>query len=147
MKTDLGEMEQKALQSRQRGDIVEAVNLYKAIVDEEPGYEHGMIFYDLAGCYEDLGEMQLALEAYQQAVVHGRGDPTIIGGLASFLYLHGDPKEAIQCYLDLLKIEHTANDTDAVQSTEKALENLAERVGWGQEFLRQKIREALDTSI
>ena len=147
MQGNLMQMEQEALQSRERGDLVEAVKLYLAIVDEEPAYEQGMIFFDLAGCYEDLGKIELAMEAYRRAAIHGKGDPTIVGGLASFLYLHGDPREAMERYLELLKIENKAKDTDGIQSTKEALEELAKRAGVSEEFLTNKIREALEAPV
>src|SRR5436190_21573905 len=94
MKSHLIDIERKALQLRNTGQLKEAAELFAVIVKEQPDWEHGMAFYNLAYCYEDLGELALAEKCYRDALRYEPTNPYFTGGLASFLYLHGDTDEA-----------------------------------------------------
>jgi hypothetical protein len=61
MKHDLVELETKALDLRNAGKFAEAAEIFSAIVRERPDWEHGLAFYDLANCYEDMGHFDKAL--------------------------------------------------------------------------------------
>lgn len=86
---DLLELERRALGAMSAGNLKEAVALYTEIVAQNPGWEHGTAQYCLAACYEDLGELTPAEECYRKALSYEPENPTFIGGLASFLHLHG----------------------------------------------------------
>ncbi|MGY8637240.1 tetratricopeptide repeat protein [Bradyrhizobium sp. 14AA] len=86
---DLLELEQRARNAMNAGRLKEAATLYAKIVAQDPGWEHGEALHSLAGCYEDLGELVLAEECYRRALSYEPENPTFIGGLASFLHLHG----------------------------------------------------------
>src|SRR5713101_2028982 len=90
MKSHLIETDRKALQLRNTGHLKEAAELFATIVKEQPDWEHGTAFYNLAGCYEDLGELTLAEQCYRDALRYEPKNPHFLGGLASFIYLHGD---------------------------------------------------------
>src|SRR2546426_1005955 len=99
MESDLVKLETEALASRNAGDQKRAVELLSAIVTEQPDWEHGEAFCDLAGCYEDLGEFDKAEESYRRAIDYGPANPYFWGGYASFLYLHRDPQTAFDAHL------------------------------------------------
>ena len=60
---------------------------------EQPDWEHGFGFHYLAGCYE-MGKLELAEKCYNAALQYEPANPILFGGLASFLYLHGEPEKA-----------------------------------------------------
>jgi Tfp pilus assembly protein PilF len=86
---ELLELERRALGALNAGRLKEAAALYAEIVAQNPGWEHGTALYGLACCYEDLGELTLAEECYRRALSHEPANSIFIGGLASFLHLHG----------------------------------------------------------
>ncbi|BCA05227.1 Tfp pilus assembly protein PilF [Bradyrhizobium diazoefficiens] len=86
---DLLELEKLALGAMNAGHLKEAAALYAEIVALNPGWEHGAALYSLACCYEDLDELTSAEECYRRALSYEPESPTFIGGLASFLHLHG----------------------------------------------------------
>jgi Tfp pilus assembly protein PilF len=86
---DLLQLEQRALDAMIAGHLKEAATRYAEIVAQNPGWEHGTALYGLACCYEDLGELLLAEECYRRALSYEPENPTFIGGLTSFLHLHG----------------------------------------------------------
>jgi tetratricopeptide (TPR) repeat protein len=98
------ELEQEALKLTNQGDFKTAIELYKKIVEENPNYEFGACFYNMACCYEELGELEKARENYLKAIEYS-DDSIKLGGYASFLYLHGDTEEALEAHLKLLGFE------------------------------------------
>jgi len=86
---ELLELEQRALCAMNAGLLKEAAALYAEIVAQNPAWEHGTALYSLACCYEDLGELTLAEECYRRALNYEPENSIFIGGLTSFLHLHG----------------------------------------------------------
>jgi len=86
---DLLGLEQRAVGAMNAGHLKEAAVFYAEIIAQNPGWEHGTALYGLACCYEDLGELRLAEECYRRALSYEPENPIFIGGLASFLHLHG----------------------------------------------------------
>jgi len=107
MSERLIELEKEALKMQSSGDLQTAIKLYKEIIKEDPGYEFGICFYNLACCQEDIGELGAAEENYLKSIEYDNEDVVRLGGYASFLYLHGKPKAAFAAYLKLLKLEKT----------------------------------------
>jgi tetratricopeptide (TPR) repeat protein len=105
----LVQWEQEALYKMNHGDIEGAIQLFKKILEVNPNYEHGLAFYNLAGCLEDIKEYKQAEENYLKALEYGPYDTIILGGYASFLYLHGDTQKAFDYHLLLLKEERKFN--------------------------------------
>jgi tetratricopeptide (TPR) repeat protein len=129
MKSGLVEIEQKALNARNAGRLEEAAKLYETTVTERPDYEHGTAMYCLACCYEDLKNIASAEECFRKALQYEPENPIFLGGLASFLYIHGDPAESFQTHLVLLRTLRGAGLQARAKSTETALKALAERIG------------------
>jgi tetratricopeptide (TPR) repeat protein len=105
MNTNLRELEREAFEARERGDFRKAITLYEKIAQESPNWEHGQIFYDLAGCYEDTNDLPKAEENYQRALHIQPTFYIFVEGYASFLYRKGELGSAFDWYLNALKIE------------------------------------------
>jgi hypothetical protein len=56
IKSDLINLEKRALDLWKSGHVKEASGIFSTFVEEQPGWEHGSAFYNLACCYEDLNE-------------------------------------------------------------------------------------------
>jgi Flp pilus assembly protein TadD len=140
MKSDLINLEKKALALRNAGRLSEAVELFSTIVKEQPDWEHGAAFYNLACCYEDLGELVLAERCYGDALRYQPKNPIFLGGFASFLYLHGDPQKAFDTHLTLLEIENSNGAKDRVNSIALALNPLGEKIGLSRHAVAAKIK-------
>lgn len=141
MKSHLIEIEQRALKALTAGHLKEAANLFESIVNEMPDWEHGTALYSLACCYEDLGNITSAEESYREALQYEPENPTFLGGLASFLYLHGDPAESFNCHLALLQVERDHANELRAKSTETALKALGKRMGLTDSAVAERIAE------
>jgi len=141
MDTLLVELETEGLNRLNQGDIEQAANIFAKIVSKLPDYEHGMCFYDLAGCLEDLGNFEKAEENYLAAIKYDPDDLIRLGGYASFLYLHGDPKKAFDAHLHLLFLESERGQTEDVENTTLAVKALGKRLGLSENEVERKINE------
>jgi Flp pilus assembly protein TadD len=139
MKSHLIEIEQKALKARNTGRLEEAAKFYEMIVTEMPDWEHGTAVYSLACCYEDLGNISSAENYYRKALQYEPENPTFLGGLASFLDLHGDPVESFKCHVALLHVERARGNESRATSTETALKALAKRMGLSDDEVAESI--------
>jgi len=126
MKSDLVKLEQDALKLMNSGKKAEAAELFSAIIKEQPSWEHGEAFYNLAVCYEDLGELHKAAENYLQALKYEPRNPYFLGGYASYLYLHGEPNAAFEAYLRLWRFE--GNEQESADKTLLVLRELSKRL-------------------
>jgi tetratricopeptide (TPR) repeat protein len=140
MEHSLIKLEQEALALMNAGNFKQAAELFSTIIRSNPEYEHGMCFYNLAGCYEDLGEYEKAEECYRRALQYVPTDQIRLGGYASFLYLHGAPHQAFDVYLSLFKLERTTGNKGEAEKTELVLKDLARKIGLADEALAEKIK-------
>jgi Tfp pilus assembly protein PilF len=129
MRADLAKLEQEALSLMNSGDIKQAAELFSRIIEQRPDYEHGQTLYNLAGCYEDLGQLDEAKRYYLRALEYGPHNEIILGGYASFLYLYGDPQQAFDAHLTLLRLERSNRNSQGAERTVIALKELAKRLG------------------
>jgi Flp pilus assembly protein TadD len=136
----LVELEQRALDFRNSGHLEEAAKLFSKIVKEQPDWEHGMGFYNLAGCYEDLGRLELAEEYYNAALRFEPANPIYLGGLASFLYLHGEPEKAFSTHLELLRVEKMNKHESGIESLILASRALGKKM----ELSESEVTERID---
>ena len=127
MSRHLVDLERRALDFRNSGHIEEATELFSAIIKEQPDWEHGTGFYNLACCYEDLGRLDLAEECYNAALRFEPANPYFLGGLASFLYLHGEPEKAFNSYLILLEVDRMNNDEKGAELSTTALKAIGRK--------------------
>lgn len=139
MSTDLTDLDRRALELRHAGRLAEAAAVYATILKAQPDWEHGTGSYNLAGCYEDLGELALAEQCYRDALQHEPRNPYFIGGLASFLYLHGDPEKAFASYVTLLVVERANANQRGIDTAMTALRALGTTIGLSEEALSERI--------
>jgi tetratricopeptide (TPR) repeat protein len=104
---DLEKTYSLAMKLRRSGQISEAIEQLEFVLRAHPHFEHGFANYDLAGCYEDIGQYVKAEQQYREALSINPDDPMFVGGLASFTFLYGDPKESLDLHLKLLRDEST----------------------------------------
>ena len=102
-----------------------------------------MGFYDLANCYEDLGRLELAEECYYAALRYQPSYDIFLGGLASFLYLHGKPEKAFSAYLEVLKVDKKNKCKDGIERCVIGLKALGEKMGWPETAVTEKINQIL----
>jgi hypothetical protein len=69
------------------------------------------------------------VQKFEQALNYEPRNPIFLGGLASFLYLHGDPREAFAKHLALIKLERSLGNEAKVLSIAQALRTLGQRIG------------------
>jgi tetratricopeptide (TPR) repeat protein len=130
MSHHLVELERKARALKIAGRNAEAAELYSAIVEEQPDWEHGTALHLLAQCYEDSGQLELAEENYRAALRYEPANDIFLGGFASFLYLHGNPEDEFRAYLDLLVVEKRSRFEDGIERTMIGLKALGAKLGW-----------------
>jgi Flp pilus assembly protein TadD len=102
---NLVELERRAIELQNNKDYCGAITLLKQIIEENSDWEYGSPYFDLAYNYRKIGMLAEAKQNYCKALEYDPEDEIRLGGYASFLYLHGDPKEAFDAFLKLTKIE------------------------------------------
>jgi tetratricopeptide (TPR) repeat protein len=142
MQSKLADLEREALRLKNAGETERAVELFSRIVEERPDWEHGLALYNLAGCYEDLGRYEEAERCYVRALEYGGQNDYVLGGYASFLYLHGTPERAFEAHLNLLKAERAGGNAQGAQKTIEMLKGLAAKAGVSEEALAEKLSES-----
>jgi tetratricopeptide (TPR) repeat protein len=139
MSSDLVKLEREALALMNEGKNKRAAELFSKIVKERPDWEHGHGFYNLAGCYEDLGDLDKAEENYRRALEYNAQDEIFLGGYASFLYLHRDPQSAFEEYLKLWKLECSSGNKVQAEKTMLGLRELSKRLRLTPEEFTQRL--------
>jgi len=143
MNRHLIDLERRALDFKNSGQLEGAAELFSAIVKEQPDWEHGMGFHNLAQCYEDLGQLELAEECYNAALRYEPANPIFLGGLASFLYLHGEPEKAFDAYLEVLEVEKVNKAERGVESSTIALKALGKKIWFTEASATERINRIL----
>ena len=139
MSHDLLELSQKADELMNSERKAEAAELYSALVEKQPDWEHGQAFLFLAYCQEDMGLIELAEKNYRAALSYEPANVIFLGGFASFLYLHGKPEDAFRAYLELLAVEKRAMHKDGIHRTMIGLKALGEKLGWAESEVADRI--------
>jgi Flp pilus assembly protein TadD len=142
MKTDdrakhLMLLEQRALAHIRAGEKDKAAPLFEQLVREQPDWEHGEGFCSLAGCYEDMGRIEEARIAYSEALKQEPLNPCYLGNYASFLYLHGNPEEAYEAHLHLIRA--ASDKKTMVKELLPVMSELAGKLGISEESMVHQI--------
>lgn len=145
MTNPLVKYESEAFEARRKKDFQVAISLYEKIVSENPNWEHGQAFYDLAGCYWDIGEIEKAEKNYLRALNIQPNYYIFVGGYASFLYRFGKPETAFDWYLKLLKIETdiSSDGNPQIENVNKGLFALGEKLGWNKDAVEKRVTDYL----
>jgi tetratricopeptide (TPR) repeat protein len=141
--SDLLSMSQEAMEHKEAQRWQAAAHCFEQILAIQPNWEHGYGWFNLAGCYEDCGRISDARAAYEKAVHASPNDSILVGGLASFLYLHGQAIEAFDQYIQLLVLDRFRVDTAGEERTMMALDALASRLGWTANEVSTRIDQKL----
>lgn len=146
MTNELVEHENEAFKARGEGDFPTAISLYEKIVAKQPDWEHGQAFYDLAGCYEEIGDSGKAEENYHRPLDIQPTYYIFLSGYASFLSRFREPEKAFNAYLELLKVETetvplswTSENEQMVDDIKANLFSLGEKLGWKKESVKSRI--------
>lgn len=123
------DLDHKARTLANGGHLREATDALVELLDLQPDWEHGRGWYDLAGWYEDVGDIEKARQAYQQALTYSPHDSIFAGGYASFEYLHGDPQQAVELHLNLVRIERRMKSAAGYDGAVQGLRAAAARAG------------------
>jgi Flp pilus assembly protein TadD len=124
---DMVALHDEALGFVQNGRWQEAVPLLKSLLDQSPDYEHGAPWYDLACCHDELGEVAEARRCYERALGFDPMSPIFLGGLASHLYRHGTPEEALAAFTRYLQA--VGENSELGRKVRPAVENLKRKIG------------------
>lgn len=95
------ELEEQGLCYIREGKYLEAIKAFNKIIDKNPSYEHGNIYYNLGGCYEDIGKLDKAEECYKKVLEYEPNDTIKLGGLGSLYFIQKRYKEALDIYTPL----------------------------------------------
>jgi tetratricopeptide (TPR) repeat protein len=136
----LVKLEQEALALKKKGDLKGAIKLYETIIKENPDYEFGACFSDIAWCLKELGELEKAKENYLKAIEYDDEDDIRLAGFTSFLYQYGDPKEALEAHLKLLKLKNKWRVDNS--KTLIAINALAKKIGINEKEVEELIKNA-----
>ena len=120
------------------GEFKRAAEVFNQIITEHPDYEYGMCFYDLACCFEEMGDLKSAEKKYLRAIEYAPDDTIRLGGYASFLYLYGDTHQAFDAYRRLLDLERARGQVTDAGNTILALKALGKRIGLSDQDITQK---------
>ncbi len=82
---DVRQKEAEALAAEKEGDFECAIQIWEQILEAFPRWELGYAHYNLAGCYEETGKIDLAIETYRKAIALSPNDPMFTGTLESLL--------------------------------------------------------------
>lgn len=85
MMCDVRQKEQQALAAQIEGDFERAIMIWNQILAAYPDWEHGFTHYNLAGCYEEAGQIDLAIETYRTAIKISPKDPMFSDALKSLM--------------------------------------------------------------
>lgn len=136
-------MEKNAIALKNAGEWQDAAYELEQILEIRSDWEHGYGWFNLAECYEEGGRISDARIAYQQAAHTSPRDPILLGGFASFLFLHGEAEEAFDEYIRLLALDNAQGDTSGAATTMLAITSLGSRLAWPEEDLANQIRQKL----
>lgn len=139
----LVELWREGLELKNAGKWESAAAVFEEILGIQPDWEQGYGYFNLAESYEEKGKLDDARTAYERAVECTPSDRTLLGGLASFLFLHGQPDDAFREHLRLILLELARNDTEGARSTRLALDALGSRLGMS----RNDVEELIDRSL
>jgi tetratricopeptide (TPR) repeat protein len=142
MSQSLLELAKRALMLKNSGQHGEAAALYEVILSSQPDWEHGYGAFSLAECYEEQGDIRKAELAYETAVSTNPTDPVLLGGHASFLYLHREASQAFDAYLNLLALDLAQSNAQGAAGNVLALNELGRRMGLSQEAIDARIARA-----
>ena len=138
---DLLESNKKARMLMMQGRMREALLIWTQIVQEQPDWEGGSAYYEMAVCEEELGLYEEAREHFLGALRQQPEYEYFIRGYASFLYMHGDVAEALAQHLKLIHMMITLNRQSEAERITVAAKELARRLNTPQAEIEALVAE------
>lgn len=136
-RNNLSDLYARAFSLKREGRLDEAADVYADLVAVCPEWEHGLAYYNLACCYEELGRLHDAERCYLGALNYEPGNSNYLGGYASFLYQFGAPAKALTAYMSIIRVEPYKESV--IANCMPALKELAHRLGMSEDELTQLI--------
>ena len=110
MVSPLVEVEREALRLKNAGKLMDAIRNFERIVSENPEWEHGSPFFNMAQCFEDLGEVASADKNYLESLKRSPRNPYFLGSYASFLLLTEKHESALARFMELKAVYDSMGD-------------------------------------
>lgn len=82
---DVRQKEAEAFAAGKEGNFERAIEIWEQILEAYPRWENGFAHYNLADCYACAGKIDLAIEAYRNAIAQSPNDPMFTEALESLL--------------------------------------------------------------
>ena len=82
---DVRQSESEAYAAQSAGDFERAIQIWVEILEKYPQWEGGYAHYYLADCYTRTGRIDLAIEAYREAIALGPNDKLFSDALESLM--------------------------------------------------------------
>lgn len=82
---DVRQKEREAFAAEKDGDFESAILIWEQILEAYPRWENGYAHYHLADCYTRTGQIDLAVEAYRNAIALAPKDTMFSEALESLL--------------------------------------------------------------
>jgi tetratricopeptide (TPR) repeat protein len=101
------ELESQAFNAYIKKDLTTAISLYKKILSIQNDFEHGGAWYQLATCYEEAGQNELAKKAYHNSLEQDSEDYIKLCAYGSFLFQINDTMAAYRIYNKIYNYEIT----------------------------------------
>ena len=130
------EIEGNAMRLKREGNPEAAAHMLEVLLNSHPDWEHGHGHYALAECYESIGSIEKAGFAFNRALQFDPESNLFLSGYASFLYIRGDSRMAIDLHLRLYAIYLNQNNFDGAARTLRAIEHLGKRLNLNANVIR-----------
>jgi tetratricopeptide (TPR) repeat protein len=138
--------EKEALRHVREENFVEATRFYERIIEiigqvEWSEYEKRRLLSMTANCFERIGNFEKARFYYEESIDKiSYKDTLLLGNYASFLYLHGSPREAFEKHLELFVLDKLEGDLSAMESTRGMLRELGQALSLTEEQVQERIQ-------
>jgi Flp pilus assembly protein TadD len=136
---ELTDLEREAIALMNRNDFEAAARHWERLLRDQPDWEHGTGAYSLAICYEEMNRPEEAVRLYREALRQEPDNTHFLGGYASFLYLHGDSKDAFDMYTRLFRNARTSKNVECEKELTPALLELGRRLGLSESQVREHL--------
>jgi|SRR5579862_2330817 len=140
------ELEREGLTLKRAGKFKEAIDCFIELNERFPTWEHGLGQYQIAECYAEIGDFSNAARHYEAALDIEPCNSIWLAGYASFLYLHGDPKQSFDLHLKMIELERKGADSAWVNNCITAMITLGKRLQLSEAEVRSLAAKALNGS-
>src|SRR4029077_3604320 len=143
MNSHLVDLEQRAIELKNAGKLKEAAHIFREIVEQQPDWEHGTAWYNLAECHENLQDYESAESYYGKALKYEPRNPYFLGGLGALLYAKSEFARAFDVHLTLLEIEQASGSKGGVSRTTTALKAIGQKMGLSGAEIESRVRDKM----